>query len=212
MTESQEEIRARLQAQIRAMEQGGGESDPVPAGKRSRRAAPQAAEAGEGTAVRKRQAARSDKGAPKDADAAFAKIVRLASTSEQATRPLKERLLREGYPESAADAAIGRAVSCGLVDDSRYAEVLVRSRLSQGRGRPGIRAELERLGLDAQSCEPVFEECEQSELERALDLLDARPPRAKNKRDACYRRLVSKGYSSDVASSASRRWCEFNCD
>ena len=46
------------------------------------------------------------------------------------------------------------------------------------------------------------------ELARALAVLDRRPPRAKNLRDAAYRRLVQKGYGSSVASSAARRWCE----
>ena len=39
------------------------------------------------------------------------------------------------------------------------------------------------------------------ELARALAVLDRRPPRAKNLRDAAYRRLVQKGYGSSVASS-----------
>ena len=212
MSESKEEIRARLQAQIKCMEGSGSSCEDLFASKEARRAAHSDLPAVEEGIVQRPSAEKPSKDVPKDAERAFNKIVRLASTSEQATRPLKDRLLREGYSEEAADEAITRAVSCGLVDDARYAEVLVRSRLSQGRGRPGIRAELERLGLDAGSCESVFQECSQSDFDRALDLLDARPPRAKNKRDACYRRLVQKGYGADVASSASRCWCESRCE
>lgn len=146
--------------------------------------------------------------AEKGPDAAFKRIVRLASRSEQASAKLRERLLREGYSEESTDAAIERALACGLVDDARYADVLVRSRISQGRGRQGIALELEKLGIDFPGIDDIFEECGQTEVERAMALLDRRPPQAKNVRAAAYRRLVQKGYGSQVASSASRLWCE----
>lgn len=104
-----------------------------------------------------------------------------------------------------------RALSCGLVDDARYAEVLVRSRLSQGRGAQGIAAELDALGIDASVVPGWPEEFavdHESEVERALALLDRKPPRAKNGRDAAFRRLVQKGFGASVASTAARVWSE----
>ena len=106
---------------------------------------------------------------------------------------------------------MGRALACGLVDDARYAEVLVRSRLSQGRGAQGIAAELESLGIDASVVPGWPEEFavdHESEVARALALLDRKPPRAKNKRDAAYRRLAQKGFGASVASTAARIWSE----
>ncbi|MRZ30570.1 regulatory protein RecX, partial [Paeniclostridium sordellii] len=41
-----------------------------------------------------------------------------------------------------------------------------------------------------------------------LALLDRKPPRAKNKRDAAYRRLAQKGFGASVASTAARIWSE----
>ena len=122
--------------------------------------------------------------------------------------------MREGFSEEDAAAAVARAVACGLVDDRRYADVLVRSRLAQGKGRRGIAAELAELGIDAEGVAALAEGGQgdgddAGELARALAVLDRRPPRAKNLRDAAYRRLVQKGYGSSVASSAARRWrCE----
>ncbi len=152
------------------------------------------------------------------AERAFRKIERLSCVREQSSTALRRRLVREGFSEDDVQAAIGRALACGLVDDGRYAEVLVRSRLSQGRGRHGIEAELADVGIGADEAAAIVDEAlddgcgqagrEESEIERALVLLDRHPPRSKNLREGAYRRLVQKGYSSSVASSAARQWCE----
>ena len=139
------------------------------------------------------------------------RLKRLALAREPASAALRARLVREGFPPEAADAAVGRALACGLVNDARYAEVLVRSRLSQGRGAQGIAAELESLGIDASVVPGWPEEFavdHESEVARALALLDRKPPRAKNKRDAAYRRLAQKGFGASVASTAARIWSE----
>ncbi len=143
---------------------------------------------------------------------AFRKVERLACMQEQASAALLKRLSREGFSEEASRAAVERALACGLVDDERYANVLVRSRLSQGKGIHGIACELEDLGMDP-SCVQAFQEAENSgidEVKRAISLLERKPPQAKNKRDAAYRRLVQKGFTSSVASSAARQWCEMH--
>ena len=130
---------------------------------------------------------------------------------EQASEALRRRLVREGFEAAAVDEALGRAVSCGLVDDARFAEVLMRSRVSAGRGRRGIESELEGLGIDP-ACVPgwpdEFAVGEDDEVERALALLAAKPPRSKNVREGAYRRLMQKGYGASVASTAARLWSE----
>ena len=88
----------------------------------------------------------------------------------------------------------------GWWTDRRYADVLVRSRLAQGRGRRGIEAELAAVGIDAEEAARLVGEAAgasgagdgQDEIERALELLERRPPHAKNLRQAAYRRLVQK--------------------
>lgn len=218
MSETREQTLARLQAQMDAIVKGSEASSTRPDAHHTRKddaaglaSSPQSFDVLLEEETPKRLSKRNAKGegdAPKDAEHAFARIVQLASKNEQASLPLKDRLVREGYSAEIAEQAVSRACSCGLVDDGRYGEVLVRSRISQGRGRQGIAAELERLGLSPKDFEEAFCECGDSELDRALEQLERRPPRAKNQRDAAYRRLVGKGYASDVASSASRLWCE----
>ncbi len=149
---------------------------------------------------------------PEGEEKAFAKIQRLACVRERCESELRARLVRDGFAADDADAAIRRAVACGLVDDLRYAGVLIRSRVAQGRGKSGIVAELEHAGIDASSVpgwpDEFFPEDAPSEVERALDLLRRKPSRSKDVRGAAFRRLVGKGYSQQVAYDAARRYAE----
>ena len=146
-----------------------------------------------------------------DHEAAMRKIERLCSLREQASAALRERLVRDGFSEKVAEKAVGRAVECGLVDDARFADVLVRCRLAAGKGCAGSARELASHGIDPAHVESYLDAAEagsDAELSRALDLLERKPPRAKNAREAAYRRLVGKGFSSSIASSAARTWWE----
>lgn len=146
------------------------------------------------------------------ADSAFAKIQRLLCIREHASALLHKRLLSSGYDDRIASEAVQRAINCGLVSDERYADVLVRSRLSQGKGLRGIAFELEQADIDPQTVpayqEALFRDSGPDELARALSLLAAKPPKAKRIREAAYRKLVQKGYESSVAASAARIFAE----
>lgn len=138
---------------------------------------------------------------------AYKKIQRLVGASERSSKSLRDRLVRDGFGEEAVEAALNRAIAYGIVDDLRYAEAYVRTKMAAGKGRLGIEAELRGLGIDAEEvCS--WHDYAADEVERALAVLEKRPPTAKNKRDAAYRRLVSKGYSSSAAQSAARIWSE----
>lgn len=146
-----------------------------------------------------------------DHEAAMRKIERLCSVRERSSSSLEERLIRDGFPEDVAANAVARAVECGLVDDGRFADVLVRSRIAAGKGCAGIARELASHGIEASTVESYVEATESghdSEVARAVSLLNRKPPRAKNVREAAYRRLVGRGFSSAVASSAAREWWE----
>lgn len=146
------------------------------------------------------------------ADSAFAKIQRLLCIREHASALLYKRLLSSGYDDRIASEAVQRAIDCGLVSDERYADVLVRSRLSQGKGLRGIAFELDQAGIDPQTVpayqEALYRDSGPDELARALSLLAAKPPKAKRIHEAAYRKLVQKGYESGVAASAARIFAE----
>lgn len=143
------------------------------------------------------------------ADQAFKRIISLLNASEKSERMIRDRLSRLEFQQSAIDSAVEKAKEYGFIDDVRYGEVLVRSRVSQGRGSAGIERELLENGIDPVSIPGYPEEyalVPDSEFDRALSLLERKPPHAKNAREAAYRKLVQKGYPSSIASSAARAW------
>lgn len=148
---------------------------------------------------------------PDELQRAKRKIERLCSVREQSSEGLRTRLMRDGFSEEVAEQAVSWALKYSIVDDMRFADALVRSRLAAGKGMAGIRRELAAHGIDADNI-ALFRGSDafgsDMERERAIALLQRKPPRAKNARDAAYRKLVQKGFSSDVASSAARAWFE----
>ena len=174
-----------------------------------------------------------------DETRAFEKVTRLACSRERGSRELIDRLVRDGFTQEVAESAVRRALDCGLIDDTRYGAVLIRTRVAQGRGRKGIEDELERAGIaasdipgwpeeffsvddfdpfrvnanaedDVVGCTFGSESSDEQEIARALALLRRKPPRSKNIQASAYRKLVTKGYSTSVASAATRRFMEEN--
>lgn len=65
---------------------------------------------------------------------AFKKIERLVKVRDRSVLEVRNRLHRDGFVADVVDAAIDRALSVGYLDDARFADVLVRSRLRSGKG------------------------------------------------------------------------------
>ena len=146
-----------------------------------------------------------------DSEGAYQKILRLATVREYASEQIRERLRRDGYESAHIEEALDRAIRNRVIDDARFAEFYVRSKIASGRGRLGIERELDGLGIPADEV-PVLRELdadgEDDELDRALSVLRMRPPRSKNVREAAFRRLLQRGFSVGIASAAARQWAE----
>lgn len=137
------------------------------------------------------------------------KICRLCTYREQSTMQLRRRFKHEGYSEEVVEQALLWALENSLIDDLRYAEVLVRSRLSQGFGIAGIEQDLASLGFSLQDISEwpdAFDYNQEEEHLRALEYLKRRPSRSKNQRQACYIKLLKRGYDSHVASRATNMY------
>lgn len=145
------------------------------------------------------------------AQEAYQKILRIISVRERSSAYLRERLRKEEFPSQAIEEALEKAQRLYLVDDRRYGDALIRMRLAAGKGLRDAEQEIEGLGIDPTTLDAWQEHAAQgpeAERERALALLRRRPPRAKNVRDAAFRKLVNQGFSTDVAGSVARQWAE----
>lgn len=155
-------------------------------------------------------ASRDDEGG-KTAQDAYQKILRWAAVRERSTAYLRERLLKDGFSPAAVEEALQRALRVRAVDDRRYADALVRMKLAAGRGLRDAEREIEDLGIDPATLDSWIEHEQKGrdfEIDRALAALRRRPPQAKRAREAAFRRLVSQGFSTDIAATASRAWSE----
>lgn len=146
-----------------------------------------------------------------DAEKAFRKIELLLSVRDRSVLEITNRLIREKFSQSAIHESIDRALRCGYLNDDRFADGFIRSKLRASKGVPGIIRDLRDHGIDASlipGFPDVFLEDSGSQLETAIRLLQRKPPRAKNQRQAAYAKLIRNGYSSNVASQAVRAWIE----
>lgn len=144
-----------------------------------------------------------------DPEAAFRKIERLLSVRDRSVTEITNRLQRDRFTEQALNEAIDRALRCGYLDDERFADGFIRSRLRAQKGINGIVRDLKNHRIDAYSIPGFpdqFLEEQGSQLENALRLLERKPPRAKNQKQAAYAKLIRNGFSSAIASSAVKAW------
>lgn len=147
----------------------------------------------------------------KQGRSAFDKIVALVNASDKSELALRTRLERDGFDAGEVQEAIERAKGYGFIDDGRFGRLLIESRLRQGWGSIGIERDLRENGIDPAAFPGWPDEYDvtyEAELERALSLLDRKPPRSKNLREGAYRKAVQKGFPSSVASTAARLWSE----
>ena len=150
-------------------------------------------------------------GSERTGEAAFRKILRWVSVRERSSVYVRERLAKDEFPPEAIDEALDRAVRVHAVDDRRYSDALIRMKLAAGKGLRAAEAEIIGLGIDPSTLDAWQEHAERgrdAEVQRALALLRRRPPRAKQAREAAFRKLVGQGFSTDIASSAARLWSE----
>lgn len=142
---------------------------------------------------------------------AMKKIIAWVNASDKSERTIRDRLERDGFDPVEIDMAVAQAIDYGFIDDLRYAAVLIRSRIAQGKGEAGIRRELAAQSIDIDEVPgwpEDFIESTDYEVDRALRYLERHPSRSKNVREGAFRKLVQKGYSVSVATTAARVWSE----
>ena len=79
---------------------------------------------------------------------------------EHSQRELVQKMAAKGFDNAVAQAAVEKLAAEGLQDDQRFVEVLVQSRVNQGKGPAKIQADLARRGLQSGLVDIVLEDCD----------------------------------------------------
>jgi SOS response regulatory protein OraA/RecX len=83
-----------------------------------------------------------------DEEAAWRTLLRTLERRSFAVAELRRTLVRKGHPKDAVEAALGRALRSGLLDDAAFAARFIQTRTERGRGPVRIRRDLLGLGVD----------------------------------------------------------------
>ena len=146
--------------------------------------------------LRRRRSKGQDRPPPDARDSAL----RLLSRREHSARELRRKLEERGVDEGEAEAAVEKLAGKGLQSDDRYAEQLIRTRISQGYGPIRIEAELRQAGLDGEQIDAAIQaaECDWQALAAQVHAKRFRSPASGSaERNKQYRFLMSRGFESD---------------
>jgi regulatory protein len=95
--------------------------------------------------------------------------LRLVSRAEQCAFLLSRKLLKKGFDAEAVKAVVLELTEAGMVNDSRFARMWLRSRLVVRADSPRrISAALRTKGVDKNTVEEAVRDCLNSETEQAL--------------------------------------------
>lgn len=98
--------------------------------------------------------------------------LRLLTGAPRSRAQLAEAMARKDVPEEVAERVLDRFTDVGLVDDSAYAEMLVRTRHAErGMSRRGIAQELRRRGVDEVTARDALAQVDDEDEERAARAL-----------------------------------------
>ena len=131
--------------------------------------------------------------------------MRLLARREHSACELKRKLAQRGISEEDAESAVAELNKAGWQSDVRYAEMLVRSRMSQGYGPVRIEAELTQAGV---ADEGIREALRNAGADwTALAIAAQRRhfstlPKSPAERAKQYRYLAGRGFDSPQISAA----------
>lgn len=140
------------------------------------------------------------------------RALRLLGVRSRSREELRRRLKRAGFPQGEIEEALEDLERVGLVDDERFAEEVVRWRLSrQGYGHRAALDTLRKAGVDRSVAERAVveagwedEESRAEEVGRArLSRLDGLAPQAARRRLMGF--LLRRGFDPEVARTVCER-------
>ncbi len=133
-------------------------------------------------------------------------VLRQLTSAPKSRSQLETALRRKNCPDEVAAVVLDRMEEVGLVDDTAYAGMLVRSQQAgRGLARRALAHELRRKGVDEETAEAALDEVDPAAEEDRARALVARRLRSMSGLDPVVqtRRLAGmlarKGYGSEVA-------------
>jgi SOS response regulatory protein OraA/RecX len=123
---------------------------------------------------------------------ALAAAKRSLAATARSRRDLEQRLDRAGHTPAARKQALAGLAQAGLVDDTRLAEARAEQLARRGYGDAGIRSDLQRRLISAETAAEAVATLE-PEIERAKRLLAGQ-----SVTPALLRRLSGRGFSRDT--------------
>ena len=141
-------------------------------------------------------------GKPSARLSAYDKALGLLVRREHSRKELQQKLDRVGYAYDEVDEALRSLGELCYQDDRRFAEMLIRSRISRGYGPERIRLELKRHGINDAACRALLHAADVDWQQLALDELQRRygassadDPHEREKR---VQFLLRRGFSSGL--------------
>jgi regulatory protein len=134
--------------------------------------------------------------------------LRALGRREHSAAELKFKLRQRGHADDLADAIVGELETSGWQSDHRYAEMLARSRVSQGYGPLRIRAELEAAHVPDGEIDLALRtlQCDFRELARRVHARKFRQPAdSAAEWQKQYRFLAGRGFEAAQIRAALKR-------
>ncbi len=138
------------------------------------------------------------------------RLAELVDKRDYASHEAARKLRLDGYGSQVTSEAVAWAEDAGLIDNGRFADVFIRTKLAAGWGQRRIERELGERGI---SCEDVegwpYEYLDpDDELSRAIEVAGRKRVTGANQTQKMARFLVGRGFSASVAFDAARRVLE----
>lgn len=137
---------------------------------------------------------------------ASARIERLINMRDYSSDEIRQKLSMDGYAAKTIDACVRRAADAHLINDTRYADVFIRSKLSAGWGMARIERELARRGVEVDQLAgwPYEYLDPEDELSRACEVARRKGVHGAHPYERLVRHLCSRGFAMGVSRRAAR--------
>lgn len=134
-------------------------------------------------------------------------ISALFNTRDYAKAEIEDKLLSAGYDKDLVQGIVQKAQDGNLINDERFSEVFIRSKIMDGWGPRKIQQTLAKRGIALDEVKGWPEEFieQDQEVERAYNLIKHRSALRKNPFEKSVRFLASKGFSYDICKQATLR-------